>query len=100
MKAKEIINKILENDFDNNCCGTFRFDIEPCDKDEKLQMTIDSLSNTFGDGNIVIAPKPYREYVYEWVDIEQYPRIGEPDAIYMQPSPDGSMIIYFYLLDD
>lgn len=100
MKAKEIINGILENELDNTCCGTFRFDIEPCDSNEKLQMTINNLCSTFGDGNIVIAPKPYREYVYEWVNIEQYPRLGEPDAIYMQPSPDGSMIIYFYLLDD
>lgn len=100
MKAKEIINKIFENDLDNNSCGTFRFDIEPSNSKEKMQMTIDSLCGTFGDGNIVIAPKPNREYVYEWVNIEQYPRLGEPDAIYIQPSPDGSMIIYFYLLDD
>lgn len=99
MKAKEIINGILENDLDNNSCGVFEFSFDFGDEQEKLQLTIDSLCRTFGDGNIIIAPRPNREYFYEWVNIEQYPQLGTPNAIYTQPSPDGSMIIYFYEIE-
>lgn len=99
MKANEIIKKVLENDLDNNSCGVFDFVSDFGCKDENLQLAIDSLCRTFGDGNIVIAPRPNREYFYEWVNIEQFPRLGEPNAIYTQPSPDGSMIIYFYEIE-
>lgn len=90
MNAIYAIDKILKLDLNNSICGTIVTDEAP----------LDVCLMAFGSSRAIIAPMPNKCYLYEWRDIESPNEIGEPDALLIQTSDDGTMIIYLYQLDE
>lgn len=90
MNAIHAIERILTLGLDNNSCGTFVTG-DSAKEDCKLE---------FGDFHAIIEPKPHKIYLYEWKQADSYNEIGEPDALLIQPSFDGTMLIYLYELNE
>lgn len=88
MNAIEALERILTLGLDNNCCGTIKID----------SSASESCESHFGSFRAIIAPQPYTTYLYEWIQADSPNKIGEPDALLIQPSFDGTMLIYMYEL--
>lgn len=90
MKAIYAIDQILKLDLNNQICGTIVMDDAP----------LDVCQMAFGSFRPIIAPLPYKSYLYEWRDLESPNEIEEPDALLIQTSDDGTMLIYLYKLEE
>lgn len=90
MKAIEALERVLTSGLDNTCCGTIKID----------SSASESCEVQFGSFRAIIAPKPFTTYLYEWRHAEWPNEIGEPDALLIQPSNDGTMLVYLYELDE
>lgn len=90
MNAIHAIDRILTLGLDNMTCGTIM----------TTDSAIDDCKMNFGDFHAIIEPKPHKVYLYEWKDTESINEIGEPDALLIQPSNDGTMLVYLYELDE
>lgn len=90
MNAIYAIDRILKLDLDNSICGTIVTDEAP----------LDVCQMAFGSFRTIIEPLPNKSYLYEWRDLESPNEIEEPDALLIQTSDDGTMIIYLYELDE
>lgn len=88
MKAIEALERVLTLALDNTTCGTIEID----------SSASESCELHFGSFRAIIAPKPFTTYLYEWRDTDSPNEIGEPDALLIQPSFDGTMLIYLYEL--
>lgn len=88
MNAIKALERILTLGLDNCSCGTIKID----------SSALETCELYFGSFRAIIAPQPYTTYLYEWKDTESANEIGEPDALLIQPSEDGTMLIYLYAL--
>lgn len=88
MNALQAVDRILTLGLTNDICGTIKMDTSALERCELY----------FGSFRAIIAPQPYTTYLYEWRDTESPNEIGEPDALLIQPSEDGTMLIYLYEL--
>lgn len=89
MNAIYAIDQILKLDLNNQICGTIVTDEAP----------LDVCMMAFGSFRAIIEPLPNKTYLYEWRDLESPNEIEEPDALLIQTSDDGTMIIYLYELE-
>lgn len=88
MNAIQALDRILTLGLTNDICGTIKIDSSASETCELY----------FGSFRTIISPRPYTTYLYEWRDTESANEIGEPDALLIQPSEEGTMLIYLYEL--
>lgn len=89
MNAIYAIERILTLGLTNDSCGTIL----------TTDSAIDDCKTNFGDFHAIIEPKPHKVYLYEWKLADSYNELGEPDALLIQPSFDGTVLIYLYELE-
>lgn len=89
MKTFEALVRIINLGLDNNVIGIVQTASAP----------MDNCKSNFGSFRAIIEPLPNKTYLYEWKDTESANEIGEPDALLIQPSEDGTMLIYLYELE-
>lgn len=88
MNAIKALERILTLGLDNCSCGTIEID----------SSVSESCELRFGSFRAIIAPQPCTTYLYEWLQADSPNEIGEPDALLIQTSFDGTMLIYMYEL--
>ena len=88
MDAIIAIDKILSLGLTNDICGIVETDSS---KLEQCELK-------FGSFRAIKSPRPYTTYLYEWRKVDSPNEIGEPDALLIQSSFDGTMLIYLYEL--
>lgn len=88
MNAIHAIDRILALGLNDNGSGTIKIDSSALESCELL----------FGSVRAIIAPQPYTTYLFECKRPDSPNEIGEPDALLIQTSFDGTMLIYMYEL--
>ena len=89
MKTFEALVRIINLGLDNNDCGIVQTASAP----------LDTCKSNFGSFRAIIEPLPNKTYLFEWLNAEKPNQIGVPDALLVQPSLKGTVIIYLYELD-
>lgn len=99
MKAKEIINAVLDNCLTNDSCGMFN--VEAKDGSSEKQAFAAAIRCWFSPNYKIILPiKCDRDYFYQWVDMETDPCMERPEGLVYIYGDEGMMAIYFWEIED
>ena len=98
MKAKEIINVILDNNLDNTMCGTLFMEADEECNDK--QLTFKTINHWFGKHTIIKSLMSNKTYFYMWSDLESEPIMENPDGIAIVTIADQVQMVYFWEIED
>lgn len=89
MKAIEVINKMLTADLRNTCTAVVTTYENP----------IQDLACTIGDFRTSSRLNPHTSYLVVWEELDEAPRIGQPDAIIIPDNRPLTDYICLYVIE-